>query len=540
MSTSNGVVPLGDVREDIDRAARRLRTATIRAGSIGAALKGGLNLFGVLARSRRRLRRGGSLRLDAADALRDTAAFAAFLGTFAGVYVAVDEGLALRVGKQRSREWRAAVAGAIAAPALLLADPRPASRSRPRDARDVGVQRSNARHNGLATYLALRACVLLTRSALKRRDKRELSPVPHALLAPFASAHADVGLMCVSATVILSCFILRRDAVVGPYAKFLDRHGGKTVAHYAFAGALAKATTARETRLVVKNAAAALYGHSGASLRDKKHEASLLAALDVSDASLMRRRPKLWRLLVHPETSHGGAHFVTFFTQSLVRSFGVNAPLYLVSTLVVHRHAVMDKKRGPAILKRSVVGVARSSAFLSAYCALAWAGPDIAQTLLGDVRWWTIVLGVPLAGLATFLEKPSRRQELGVYCASRALEAVAVLVAGANAKRIASDESRKNARTKASFFLVKRLARFDVATFALASAAVMRCYANERDVFRSKYLNVLDYVFGNQGHGRQRVRHVGSAYQLMTEPPEMPASPKKKKGDDEKKEAVSS
>ena len=68
----------------------------------------------------------------------------------------------------------------------------------------------------------------------------------------------------------------------------------------------------------------------------------------------------------------------------------------------------------------------------------------------------------------------------------------------------------------------------------------MRCYANERDVFRSKYLNVLDYVFGNQGHGRQRVRHVGSAYQLMTEPPEMPASPKKKKEDDEKKEAVSS
>jgi hypothetical protein len=147
------------------------------------------------------------------------------------------------------------------------------------------------------------------------------------------------------------------------------------------------------------------------------------------------------------------------------------------------------------------------------------------------------VCGVPLAGLATFLEKPSRRQELGVYCASRALEAVAVLVAGANARRIASDESRKNKNADAfASFLVKRLARFDVATFALASAAVMRCYANERDVFRSKYLNVLDYVFGNQGHGRQRVRHVGSAYQLMTEPPEMPASPKKKKGDDEKKE----
>ena len=545
MSTSSGIVPLGDVREDIDRAARRLRTATVRAGSIGAALKGGLNLFGVLARARRRPRRGGSLRLDAADALRDTAAFAAFLGTFGCVYVAVDEGVALGVGKQRSREWRAAVAGAIAAPSLLLADPRPASRSRPREARDA---RNAARHNGLATYLALRACVLLTRSALKRREKRTLSPVPHALLAPFASPHADVGLMCLSATVILSCFILRRDAVVGPYAKFLDRHGGKPVARYAFAGALAKATTARDTRNVIENAAAALYETHGAKKDDARHAALLRSALNVSDASLMRARPRLWRLLVHPETTSGGAHFFFFFLNSLGRSFGVNAPLYLVSTLVVHRFRVLDKRAGPAILKRSLVGTARSSAFLSAYCALAWAGPDAAQTLLGRVRWWTVSLGVPLAGLATFLEKPSRRQELGVYCGSRALEAVAVLLAsggrgtsvGRRRASRASSVKKKAVETRVQrAFLVSRFsraARFDVATFALASAAVMRCYANERDVFRSKYLNVLDYVFGNQGHGRQRVRHVGSAYQLMTEPPEMPASPKKKKGDDEKKE----
>ena len=529
---------MGDVREDIDRAARRLRTATVRAGSIGAALKGGLNLFGVLARARRRPRRGGSLRLDAADALRDTAAFAAFLGTFGCVYVAVDEGVALGVGKQRSREWRAAVAGAIAAPSLLLADPRPASRSRPREARDA---RNAARHNGLATYLALRACVLLTRSALKRREKRTLSPVPHALLAPFASPHADVGLMCLSATVILSCFILRRDAVVGPYAKFLDRHGGKTVAHYAFAGALAKATTARDTRNVIENAAAALYGAPGASKEDARHAALLRSALNVSDASLMRARPRLWRLLVHPETSSGAAHFFFFFLNSLVRSFGVNAPLYLVSTLVVHRFRVLDKRAGPAILKRSLIGTARSSAFLSAYCALAWAGPDAAQTLLGRVRWWTVSLGVPLAGLATFLEKPSRRQELGVYCGSRALEAVAVLLAsGGRERRRRASSVSKAVETRARAFLVTRFsraARFDVATFALASAAVMRCYANERDVFRSKYLNVLDYVFGNQGHARQRVRHVGSAYQLMTEPPEMPNGICAEKDEKKKKRA---
>ena len=551
MSTSNGVVPLGDVREDIDRAARRLRTATIRAGSIGVVLKGGLNLFGMLARVRRRPRRGGSLRPDAADALHDTVAFAAFLGTFAGVYVAVDEGLALGVGKRRSREWRAAVAGAIAAPALLLADPRPTARPRPEEARDSTRARNAARHNGLATYLALRACVLLTRSALKRREKGELSPVPHALLAPFASPYADVGAMCASATVILSCFILRRDAVVGPYAKFLDRHGGKTVARYAFAGALAKATTAEETRGVIENAAAVLYGKdtSGANAR---HEAALLAASRVSDdASLMRARPRLWRLLVHPETPSGGAHALAFFARSLVRSVGVNAPLYALSTLLVHRRRAFDARFGPAILKRALIGTARSSAFLSAYCALAWAGPDAVQTLTGRVRWWTVSLGVPLAGLATFLEKPSRRQELGVYCGSRALEAIALLVAsGGNARfgrerafvgaaratRDARAPSRARFRARARLVSAFRFSRLDVGTFALASAAVMRCYANERDVFRSKYLNVLDYVLGNRGHAQQRVRHVGSAYRLMTEPPEMSASSPKRDAAEKKRE----
>jgi hypothetical protein len=56
--------------------------------------------------------------------------------------------------------------------------------------------------------------------------------------------------------------------------------------------------------------------------------------------------------------------------------------------------------------------------------------------------------------------------------------------------------------------------RADVALFAAGAAAIMHCYNTERDVFRSKYLNVLDFVFGNAGHGRQRIRHVGSYYQV--------------------------
>ena len=41
-----------------------------------------------------------------------------------------------------------------------------------------------------------------------------------------------------------------------------------------------------------------------------------------------------------------------------------------------------------------------------------------------------------------------------------------------------------------------KLKRADVAVFSVATAIIMHCYAREREVFRSKYLNVLDWVFG--------------------------------------------
>lgn len=45
--------------------------------------------------------------------------------------------------------------------------------------------------------------------------------------------------------------------------------------------------------------------------------------------------------------------------------------------------------------------------------------------------------------------------------------------------------------------------RLDVVMFSLAVASITHCYADSqgqhRDVFRSKYLNVLDFIFGNSG-----------------------------------------
>lgn len=82
-------------------------------------------------------------------------------------------------------------------------------------------------------------------------------------------------------------------------------------------------------------------------------------------------------------------------------------------------------------------------------------------------------------GLALAIEKESRRMEISLYCLARAIESFFTCVADAGYL----PQSR-------------RIKRADVVVFSLSTAIIMHCYAEEREVFKSKYLNVLDWVFG--------------------------------------------
>jgi hypothetical protein len=84
-------------------------------------------------------------------------------------------------------------------------------------------------------------------------------------------------------------------------------------------------------------------------------------------------------------------------------------------------------------------------------------------------------------GLAVLIEKKSRRMELALYCFSRAIESFGICV---------SDTGLLNKHG------LKVPNRVDVFLFSIATSIIMHCYAEEREVFRSKYLNVLDWVFG--------------------------------------------
>eukprot|EP00955_Chlamydomonas_euryale_P113570 366226-Chlamydomonas_euryale.AAC.29 len=99
---------------------------------------------------------------------------------------------------------------------------------------------------------------------------------------------------------------------------------------------------------------------------------------------------------------------------------------------------------------------------------------------------------------------PTLRRELALYCASRALES--------------------GFRCLAQWGVLDGLApllppRLDAIMFSLGVAAIVNSYSGDhgqhRDVFRSKYLNILDFVFGGAGVGKGEIHHLPSNRDLV-------------------------
>ncbi|KAL0917504.1 hypothetical protein M5K25_012569 [Dendrobium thyrsiflorum] len=174
-------------------------------------------------------------------------------------------------------------------------------------------------------------------------------------------------------------------------------------------------------------------------------------------------------------------HFFSFLIQAYGRALPVYAPVYLIPALIVHRQDLV--KRPYTILAKSLIGTTRSSLFLSTYCASACSSHRGWTCLLFRIfercNIAMVAMGMFPTGLALAIEKKSRRMEISLYCLSRAIESFFTCASDAG-------------------FLTRpsRLKHADVVLFSLATAIIMHCYAQDREVFRSKYVNVLDWLFG--------------------------------------------
>ncbi|GJN07739.1 hypothetical protein PR202_ga25597 [Eleusine coracana subsp. coracana] len=108
-------------------------------------------------------------------------------------------------------------------------------------------------------------------------------------------------------------------------------------------------------------------------------------------------------------------------------------------------------------------------------------GPSASGVELG-LRWGPNRPMLFPTGLALLIEKKSRRIEISLYCVARAIESLFTCIVDAGLCPV-----------------MLQIKRPDIVVFSIATSIIMHCYDQERDAFRSKYLNVLDWVCGDPG-----------------------------------------
>ncbi|XP_052886074.1 uncharacterized protein LOC108484133 isoform X2 [Gossypium arboreum] len=303
----------------------------------------------------------------------------------------------------------------------------------------------NTQHKSLAIYILMRAAVLASRCGIKSKRFGKLCK-------PLTWKHGDIFLMCLSSSQILSSYILKQDSLPPSYRSFLNKHGGKDLVILQGVKEIASGLPFTNLEAIEK-----LYKASGVDVK-----------LDPN--------MKIPCSMIHGNQSCS-AHVISFFTEGYKRALPVYLPVYLIPALIVHRQDLL--KRPSTILRKGIVGTARSSLFLSAYCTSAWLWTCLLFRLFRRCNIPMVAMGTFPTGLALAIEKKSRRIEISLYCLARAIESFFTCMADIGYLPQSTN-----------------LKRADVVIFSLSTAIIMHCYAQEREVFRSKYLNVLDWVFG--------------------------------------------
>ncbi|CAH9073189.1 unnamed protein product [Cuscuta europaea] len=301
-------------------------------------------------------------------------------------------------------------------------------------------------HTSLAIYILMRAAVLASRCGIKSERFGRVCK-------PLTWAHGDIFLMCLSSSQILSAYILKQESLPQSYKSFLNKHGGKDLVILNGVKDLARGKSVTNLHVIEK-----YYKSTG---------------LDIK----LDPQMKVPCSMVHGNQTCG-AHFLNFLIQAYKRALPVYLPVYLIPALIVHRQGLL--KRPYTILWKGIFGTARSSLFLSVYCASAWLWTCILFRILQRCNIPMVAAGTFPTGLALGIEKKSRRIEISLYCLARAIESFFTMMADAGYLPRGA----------------KNLKRADVVIFSISTAIIMHCYAIERDVFKSKYLNVLDWVFG--------------------------------------------
>ena len=193
-----------------------------------------------------------------------------------------------------------------------------------------------------------------------------------------------------SAVVILGCFVLKPEAVRGAYGAFLDRHCGKTKRQVEALRELCflpendpNGKGEQMFREYCERTAIAL--NETGSLSAAKRDEMLRAIRNREGGAKMYSRDAVYRKFFMDD-ANPLVHFLAFVKNSWGTSFVSHVPIYVFRDSFASREAVVRSQ----VARQTFRGIARSSLFLTVYCALAWQGPDVLGHLTKKVTPTTL------------------------------------------------------------------------------------------------------------------------------------------------------
>lgn len=300
---------------------------------------------------------------------RNHAQFAAFVGSFAGVYFASNATL-IRL-RRRDDGLNAFVAGGLAGLTMFL---------------DPG-RRSGGRM-ALSLYALTRAVEFACRGAARRGW---LPRVPH----------LDTMLFWASCTRIMYAWFYLPWTLAPLYVRWITR------------------MAAMDTRLLAAlrslHAGDVAYGRPSDKLRQYCLDHGLPPKLGDPQYGFLPC------LVVHPGLSCA-SNVVIRWLRGLAAAVTVYLPVHGATTLLLRRKALLASP--VATVLRVAALTARSASFLACFISSIWASVCLVRNLLRNDTPWGPLLGAATCGLSVLLEQPSRRHELAMYVVPRALESV--------------------------------------------------------------------------------------------------------------------
>jgi hypothetical protein len=276
-------------------------------------------------------------------------------------------------------------------------------------------------------------------------------------------SNADVKLMMLSSSVVMTCWIFEPELLEPMYLRFLNKQSGKDVR-------VLRAIAATFTGGLDRQPAVL------SALNTMRHELAL-PALALPPAC---GTPHC-NVLHHSQSCV--SHLISYAASGWLRAASLYAPVHLLP-LILFRPALMRKPVGVAT--DTALKVGRSALFLSSYCAAGFATLCFcaltAQAVGTPPKRWHAATLSSLCGLALLFEKPGRRVELALYTTLQALRCWPFPKA--------KEEMRKH---------------MSVPAFALACGVLSHHFAWHPHTVRSSYRAILTRFLDTAGDNHRRL-----------------------------------